>query len=96
MMAMVCLGIGAGLAFIGSLALLAVGNPDTASSGALIGLPSLALLALNAVALFGVARGQSWGKGVGTAVAIAWCLTCVGAALGIPLLISLWSKPASS
>jgi serine/threonine-protein kinase len=95
-MAMVCLGIGAGLSFIGSLALLALTNPDTTSTAALIGLPSLALLALHAVALFGVARGQSWGKGVGTVVAVAWCLTCVGAALGIPLLISLWSKPASN
>lgn len=93
-MAVVCLGIGAGLSFIGSLALLALGNPDTTSTAALIGLPSLALLALDAVALFGVARGQSWGKGVGTVVAVAWCLTCLGAALGIPLLISLWSKPS--
>ena len=68
-------------------------NPDTAASGALVGLPSLAMLVLHGAALLGVARGQGWGKGVGTVVGVAWCLTCVGAVLGIPLLISLWSKP---
>jgi hypothetical protein len=90
---MVILGIGAGVSFLGSLALFALSSPDTASTAALIGLPSVALLILQGVALFAIAQGHSWGKGIATAVAVGWCLTCIGAVLGIPLLIALWSRP---
>lgn len=48
--------------------------------------------ALQLIASVGLTLGQGWARGTATVVCIAWCLTCVGVLVALPVLNALWRR----
>ena len=64
-------------------------DADTQVGAIALGAPLIALGLLHAAAAAGLWKRQGWARGIGFVAAGVLCLTCVGAALGGPLLYGL-------
>jgi hypothetical protein len=53
----------------------------------------VALFALSALALVGVATRARWSRVAAVVAGIAVSLTCIGLLLGIPILVAAWRAP---
>jgi hypothetical protein len=53
----------------------------------------VALFVLSLVALIGVLRRSAWGRWVALAAGIAVCITCLGALIGIPIVVAAARAP---
>jgi hypothetical protein len=92
-MAIVCLGVGSVVA--GLLAgEIVFDQPGPIRAQFVRDVFALTFFGLNLGALYGVAHERTWGRWYGTVAGIVWCFTCIGIALGIPMLIGLRRLPA--